>query len=190
LILSPPKLVCFVLMSVAQTLDDKETPRMTKFLGLCTGALVFFLMLSTQAAAQTMTLTAKLSGGEETPAILNTGAVGTAEVSVDATSRELAVTLKVFNLPTAATAGHIHIGPKGIGGPTVFNFPASLVGRTGDFTMVFRLGDLAGVFTPRPAIGISTIDDAIQSIVGGNSYVNVHTTQNPGGEIRGQLTLP
>ena len=160
---------------------------MTKFLGLCTGALV--LVLATQGSAQTITLRANLNGGEETPAILNTGAVGTVEVSVDATNREVAVTLKVFNLPTPASAGHIHIGPKGIGGPTVLNFPPSLVGRTGDFTMTFRLGDTAGVFIARPAIGINTIEDAIQAIVGGNAYVNVHTTQNPGGEIRGQLAI-
>lgn len=163
---------------------------MTKFFGLCTGALALVLVLSTQASAQTITLTANLNGGEETPASLNTGAVGTVEVSVDATNREVAVTLRVFNLPTPATAGHIHIGSKGTPGPTVLNFPPSLVGRTGDFTMVFRLGDTAGVFNARAAIGIHTIDDAIQAIVGGNSYVNVHTTQFPGGEIRGQLTIP
>jgi CHRD domain-containing protein len=160
---------------------------MTKFLGLYTGALVF--VLSTHASAQTITLRANLNGGEETPTILNTGAVGTVEVSVDATNREVAVTLKVFNLPTPATAGHIHIGSKGIGGPTVLNFPPSLVGRTGDFTMVFRLGDTPGVFTARPAIGINSIEDAIQAIVGGNAYVNVHSIQNSGGEIRGQLAI-
>ncbi len=33
------------------------------------------------------------------------------------------------------------------------------------------------------------MEDAIQSIVGGNAYVNIHSTTNPGGEIRGQLTL-
>lgn len=163
---------------------------MTKFLGFCTGALALVLVFSAQASAQTITLTANLNGGEETPAIINTGAVGTAEVSVDATNREVAVTLRVFNLPTPATAGHIHIGAKGTGGPTVLNFPPSLVGRTGDFTMVFRVGDTVGVFNPRPAIGINTIDDAIQAIVGGNAYVNVHTQQFPGGEIRGQLAIP
>ena len=160
---------------------------MTKFLGICAGALALALLLSTQASAQTITLTANLNGGEETPAIINTGAVGTVEVSVDATNRELAVTLKVFNLPTPATAGHIHVGSKGTGGPTVLNFPPSLVGRTGDFTMVFRLGPAA--LNVRAAIGIHTIEDAIQAIVGGNSYVNVHTTQYPGGEIRGQLAV-
>ena len=49
--------------------------------------------------------------------------VGTAEVSVDVANRELAVTLNVFNVPTATTAGHIHVGPAGISGPVVLNFP-------------------------------------------------------------------
>ena len=161
---------------------------MTKFLGICTGALALVLVLSTQASAQT--LTANLNGGEETPAILNTGMVGSVEVSVDPVNREVAVTLRVFNAPTPTTAGHIHIGAKGTPGPTVLNFPPALNGRTGDFAMTFRVGDTLGVFTPRPAIGINTIDDAIQAILLGNSYVNIHTTQNPGGEIRGQLTIP
>jgi hypothetical protein len=30
----------------------------------------------------------------------------------------------------------------------------------------------------------------IQAMVAGNAYANVHTTRFPGGEIRGQLTLP
>ncbi len=162
---------------------------MTKFRGTGTGILALALLLSTQASAQTVTLTADLSGGEETPAALNTGMFGTAEVSVDQTNREMVVTLRVFNAPTGTTAGHIHLGSKGTPGPTVLNFPPGLNGRVGDFAMSFRLGDTPGVFTPRPAIGINNIDDAIEAIVGGNAYVNVHTTANPGGEIRGQLIV-
>lgn len=158
---------------------------MMKFLGLCTGALVLVLVLSTQASAQTITLTTNLNGGEETP-ILNTGAVGTADVSVDITNREIVVTLNIFNIPTTTIAGHIHVGPKNIAGPVVINFPAAVVGKIGDFAMSFRLGERD--FVARPTIGIHTIDDAIQAIVNGNSYVNIHSTQFPGGEIRGQLT--
>jgi hypothetical protein len=29
----------------------------------------------------------------------------------------------------------------------------------------------------------------VQAILGGNSYCNVHSAVNPGGEIRGQLVL-
>lgn len=148
----------------------------------CTG--VFAFALAANASAQT--LTANLNGGEETP-ILNTGAVGTAEVIVDETNQEFTVTLRVFNIPTPTTAGHIHIGAAGIAGPVVINFPDAIVGRTGDFAMTFRVGP--NQFVARPAIGINTVQDAVQAIVNGNSYVNIHTQQFPAGEIRGQLAV-
>ena len=155
---------------------------MTKPVGLCVGALALTLALTADASAQT--LTARLNGGEETP-VLNTGAVGTAEVSVDAANQEIVVTLRVFNIPTPTTAGHIHVGPLGIAGPVVVNFPEAIVGRTGDFAISFRLGP--NQFVARPAIGINSMEDAIQAIVNGNSYVNIHTQTFPAGEIRGQL---
>jgi hypothetical protein len=70
----------------------------------------------------------------------------------------------------------------------VLDFPSTIAGRTGDFTMTFRLS--AANFRARPEVGINTIDDMIQAMTAGNAYANVHTTRNPGGEIRGQLTLP
>lgn len=144
------------------------------------------LLITASASAQVVKLSATLSGGEETPAPgLNTGAVGTAEVGVDVANREVVVNLQLFNLPTGTTAGHIHAGAKGTPGPVIldFNFPT---GRTGDLPITFRLSESA--LRARPEIGINTLDDAMQTIIGGNSYVNVHTTQYPGGEIRGQLT--
>lgn len=155
---------------------------------LCGAAVAAALLISaTPSSAQTsvVTMTANLNGGEETPALL-TGAVGTATVSVDPVNEEIAVTLSVFNLPTGTTAGHIHIAPKGIAGPVVINFPIP-TGRTGDLPLTFRVGSAA--FVARPEIGINTMADAIQSIVGGNAYVNIHTSQFPAGEIRGQLVL-
>ena len=129
-------------------------------------------------------MVATLTGGEENPGIL-TGAVGTAEIAIDTTNRELTVTLRLFNIPTGTTAGHIHAGARGLNGPVVIDFPIP-AGRTGDLTMEFRVG--GGQFRARPEIGINTVDDIIQAIGGGGAYVNIHTSTNPGGEIRGQLT--
>jgi len=149
--------------------------------GLIATALV--LTLPGLSAAQEVRMVATLTGGEETP-ILLTGALGTADVIVDAQRRSVTVALSLFNIPTGTTAGHIHVGPKGIAGPIVldFGFPA---GRTGDLALTFTLTNRD--LRPRPDIGINTMDDAIQAIVGGNAYVNVHTTTFPAGEIRGQI---
>ena len=132
-----------------------------------------------------VTMRAILTGSEETPNAVLTGAVGTAEVNVDNVNQEIAVTLRVFNLSAPSTASHIHIGGKGLTAPVVIDFPIPR-GVTGDFSLVFRVHD-GPAFHARPEIGIVTFADALQAIAGGNGYVNVHTTANPGGEIRGQL---
>jgi hypothetical protein len=150
------------------------------------GMLAAGLLLTTgTASAQNVNLTATLTGGEETPAPgINTGAFGFAEVGVDLTSQEVTVGLQVFNLPTGSTAGHIHAGARGTPGPVILDFTLP-AGRTGDFTLNLRLGRAA--FRARPEIGIATFEDALQAIAAGNGYVNIHTQQNGGGEIRGQL---
>lgn len=152
--------------------------------GMCAAVVGMMLLPAPPAAAQEIRMVATLNGGEEAPTTVLSGAVGTARVTVDAPRRGVTVELELFNLPTGTTAGHIHAGAKGIAGPIIldFTFPT---GRTGDMGLIFRLGQAD--FRPRPDIGIVTIDDAIQAIVGGNAYVNVHTTAFPGGEIRGQL---
>jgi hypothetical protein len=157
---------------------------MKTLLGFCAAAAAV-LALATPAAAQEVRLTANLTGAEETPAPgVLTGAVGTANVTLDLANKWISVDLQVLNLPNASTAGHIHVGPRGIGGPVVvdFAFPA---GRTGDFGLSFRL--TSRDFRARPDIGIRTIDDAIEAIMNGNAYINVHTSAFPAGEIRGQL---
>jgi len=161
---------------------------MRKILWICALAAGATLLQGASAYAQTaVIMRATLTGGEETPNPILTGAVGTVEIAVDTTSQEIAVSLHVFNLPTGSTASHIHVGPKGVSSPVVIDFPIG-TGRTGDFTLNFRIHDGAA-FHPRPEIGINTFADALQAIAGGNAYVNVHTSQNPGGEIRGQLSV-
>ena len=154
---------------------------MKKLFGICAAAL---LLAAAPASAADTRMVANLSGGEEAPAIVLTGAFGTATVTIDSVTQRVTVDLTVYNLPTGSTAGHIHVGPKGAAGPVVldFTFPP---GRTGDFALQFRLS--AADFRARPEIGIATMDDAIQAIFAGNAYVNVHTSTFPGGEIRGQL---
>ena len=155
---------------------------------LCGAAVAAALLISaTPSSAQVVNMTAILSGGEETPAPgLLTGAVGTANIWVDAANEDILVVLALFNFATGTTAGHIHVAPKGIAGPVVINFPIPTQ-RTGDLPLTFRVGPSA--FVARPEIGINTMTDAIQAIVGGGAYVNIHTSANPAGEIRGQLTL-
>jgi len=158
---------------------------MAKFLAVSAVVFGLTLMAPLAASAQIVHLSATLTGDNESPGVL-TGAAGSAEITLDVDAREMKVTLKAFNLPTTSTASHIHVGGKGLAGPVVVNFPIT-TGVTGDITQTFRVGTAA--FVARPAMGINTIDDVIQAMLNGNAYVNVHTTANGGGEIRGQLEV-
>ena len=147
--------------------------------------LPVLFLAATSAHAQTVRLTASLTGGTETPAPINTGAFGTADVTVDVPNLEIVVSVRVFNLPTATVGGHIHVGAAGTPGPIIFDFnpPANI----GDYPINLRLG--RGNLRPALDRGIRTIEDAIQAVAAGNAYVNIHSSQFPAGEIRGQLTI-
>jgi len=183
------RVVCFMLcVAFGSRSTNKETTVMRKI--LCVFALVASALLVQAGAASaqnSVILRATLNGGEETPAAVLSGAVATAEVAVDSVNQEIAVQMRVFNLPSGSTASHIHIAPRGVTGPVVIDFPIGR-GVTGDFTLNFRVHDGAA-FHARPEIGINTFADALQAIVGGQAYVNIHTTTFPGGEIRGQLSI-
>ena len=144
-------------------------------------------LTATPASAQTFTLIASLSGGQETPAPgVNTGAFGNATVVVNLTTRTVTWSVNVFNLPSGVTAGHIHVGDAGTPGPTVIGFTVP-TNASNDFGITGSAADTT--FTLRPDQGIRSADDMFQALLGGNTYVNVHSAVNGGGEIRGQLTL-
>ena len=150
------------------------------------GAAVTLLLLpAVPAQAETINARAILGGGEEVPGVL-TGAVGIADIVIDTDARTIAVEIRMFNIPSATTAGHIHVGPKGVAGPVVVDFPIPR-DRVGDLSLSFMVN--AQNLRPNPMIGINTMDDVIQAIVGGGAYVNIHTAVFPGGEIRGQIAL-
>jgi hypothetical protein len=128
-----------------------------------------------------------LNGAEEVPP-RDTQARGNALFTLNADGDELHYTLIVANIQNV-TQAHIHLGPFGSTGDIVVWLypsgpPAMLIpGRSS--------GILAeGTITEDDLVGPladDTFDDLIDAIRAGNTYVNVHTSQFPPGEIRGQL---
>ena len=94
--------------------------------------------------------------------------------------------IDVYNLPTGVTASHIHAGSPGVAGPVIVNF--TVVANTSNDFRISGSANRAEIVA-RPAQGINSAEDARQAILNGDTYVNVHSTANPGGEIRGQLVL-
>lgn len=146
---------------------------------------LFILAASSQAQAQVITFAANLSGGNEVPVVV-TGSVGTATVTWNTATKTGTYRVDVYNMPVATTQGHIHVGAVGAGGPVVVNFTIPGVGAISNdygFSGTFACSDVV----PRAAQGINSCEDFEQSLLLNNTYANVHSTANPGGEIRGQL---
>lgn len=132
---------------------------------------------------------AALGGQNEIPPT-NTQASGRAEVSQENQNATMNFALIVSNINNM-TAAHIHLGNMNENGPIVARmFPksnqsASIPGNTEGMI-------LKGMITNQDLVGPlqgKTISDIEKEISAGNAYVNIHTTQNPDGEIRGQLQL-
>ena len=148
-------------------------------------AAAILLAIPSAVHAQTIRLTADLFGTNETPAPgVLTGAFGTANVTLDMRTGTVSWEIDIFNMPSGTNNAHFHVGGPGIAGPTVVNiaFPPNI---SNDFRLTGSA--TSANLTPRNDQGIRSWDDFIQSLLGGQIYINVHSTANPGGEVRGQV---
>src|ERR671913_925429 len=151
--------------------------------------------LSVEARADVIVLTATLTGANEVPPTGSPG-IGSAVVTVDTVTNLLTVNVAFAGLVSPTTIAHIHCcaGPGGTAIPatTVPSFPGFPVGvTTGTYLQTFDL-TLASTYNPAfIAAHGGTVAGAqaafIAGLQNGQAYFNIHTTQFPGGEIRGQL---
>lgn len=103
----------------------------------------------------------------------------TVKISKDETYLEYKIT--IANIDNV-TASHFHLAPEGEnGGVVAFLFRGPVIDPDGILA--------EGTITESDVIG--ALDGDFQALIdeirAGNIYVNVHSTQLPGGEIRGQL---
>ena len=124
---------------------------------------------------------ANLTGQQEVPPV-DTQAAGEAILVQD---MRLNQTIHYYVNATGiqgVTQGHIHSGAQGENGPivvTLFKFDSPQ-------NTVLQNGTIAATNLEGPMQG-KTIPDLISAMKNGTTYANIHTQQNPNGEIRGQL---
>jgi hypothetical protein len=148
-------------------------------------ATAFIAVVTTPAQAQTIELTATLTGANETPAPgIASGSYGTATVTVDLATQTINWVIDVWNMPSGVNNAHFHVGGPGLAGPTVVNvaFPANI---SNDFRLTGSA--TSANLMVRADQGIRSWEDFLQSLVGGQTYLNIHSANFPGGEIRGQV---
>jgi hypothetical protein len=128
---------------------------------------------------------ANLTGGEEVPP-RSTGASGTAQIFVE--GNQVTYAIEVDDI-TAVTAAHIHAEPgaPGVNGPVrLFLYPPRAGDPAPQVTTTNKLILVQATVDSSNVSGI-TFDQLLTAMRTGNAYVNVHTVQFPGGEIRGTV---
>jgi hypothetical protein len=106
-----------------------------------------------------------LSGSQEVPPV-NTGASGSADITV---GDDGSVSGKITTAGINGVAAHIHQGAPGANGPVIVPFEKAPDGSWA------------------PKAGAKLNEAQMAAYKAGNTYVNVHSPQNKGGEIRGQV---
>ncbi len=125
-----------------------------------------------------------LTGSEEVPPV-QTNATGMAEISAYTVAGDsITYSVNAMNIQ-GVTAGHIHLGKPGENGPIVFTMfkydpPMNEVSETGTITADKLEGPMAG----------KRVFDVALAGSNGSLYMNIHTVENPNGEIRGTSSIP
>ena len=119
------------------------------------------------ASAAIIDYRAAMNGKSEVPPTTSTG-TGDVTATLNTDTKQLAYTMNYAGLTGPATAAHFH-------GPAE---PGQNAG------VVIPIGNNP----PSPAKGTVTLTDAqMRDLEAGKWYANVHTANNKGGEIRGQM---
>jgi CHRD domain len=155
------------------------------------------LMLPVPAAhAAPTTFPLNLSGAEEVPPVSPAG-TGFATVVLDPTAQTLEISATFSGLTSNTTMAHIHccapLGTNAIVATLMPAFPDFPLGVTSG-TYPPHVLDLTMASTYNPAFITAhggtvaqAATDLINGILAAQSYLNIHTVNNPGGEIRAQL---
>ena len=148
------------------------------------------------AAAEKSIYTAVLNGSTESPANASPG-TGSATVTIDSDLHTMRIQESFSGLLAGVTASHIHccttVSDAGTAGvatttPTFPDFPSGVTSGSYDYTFDMTA---ASSYNAPFVTASGGIDGAFLALVaglnGGNSYVNIHTTLFPAGEIQGFL---
>lgn len=108
--------------------------------------------------------------GSQVVAPVSTSGSGNGSVTLDTLTNEMGWSIAYCGIPTSVTGAHFH-GPASAGT---------------DAGVQVDIGAISGLASP--LVGSANISHSQeQDVLNGNWYVNIHTSDYPGGEIRGQL---
>ncbi len=164
--------------------------RLSGSLGLALAPALVLGLLSTgcnDATEGQEIFQADLSGANEVPA-RETGANGVCGFVVTGNRVDFSITTR--GLSSGVVGAHIHLAPTGANGPVRVPFINPNLAGTNTQTP-FAAPDggilMENSFGASDVTGGLTLDDILNAMRNGGAYCNIHTSNFPGGEIRGQI---
>ena len=149
-------------------------------------ALVVATFVRTEVAKADEIFKATLSGDQEVPPV-DTVTAGKVKIRINdtATAGEFSLTV---NDGVRVQQSHIHCGQPGENGPViVFLAGFHALGWDVDGQWVSNATFTDDNMMNRTSPCGATLGELIQAMRDGNTYANVHTVANPGGEVRGLI---
>ena len=167
---------------------------------LAAAILVGVATVMPTAYANAQDFDAKLSGFKEVGALnAETGAIftpgqGTLKLKLNTNLQTVNWTLTYSNMSANVTQAHIHFGKEHVPGGVMVFFCTNLGnGPAGTQACPLIGGTISGMFTagsvlavPGQHITAGDFNALAQAILSKTAYANIHTTNFPAGEIRGQ----
>jgi hypothetical protein len=156
--------------------------------GLMVATTVALVSAGASVAQFGGTASARLRGFEEVPAI-STTASGRFTATINEAGTRIDYELTYSNLTGGPVAAHIHLAQRGVNGG-ILAFLCGGGGKPscpspGHVEGQIRAGDVDGI--QDQGIEPGHFNEVLRAIRGGVTYVNVHSNNFPGGEIRGQI---
>jgi CHRD domain len=151
-------------------------------------ALAASVLVAPAIHSETEGFSASLSGANEVPPI-NTAGMANFEMSKQ--QGMITFSLSFSGLSSSLTLAHLHFAPSKVaGGVMIFlcgggGQPDCPAVTDGTITGTITAANVTGPTTQ--GIDVGDLDSALDAVRTGLSYVNMHTTNFAGGEIRGQL---
>ena len=146
------------------------------------------LLAASVVNSQTENFSASLSGANEVPPI-NTA--GTADFNMTIQPGAITFSLTFSDLSTPLVVAHLHFAPSKVaGGVMIFlcgggGQPACPAATSGSITGTITAANVTGPASQ--GITAGNLDSALEALRADLSYANMHTTNFPGGEIRGPV---
>lgn len=167
--------------------------------------------LGAQGRPQSKRISASLEGTNEVPVVISPEAEGSFTATIDEETHEIRYTLRYSGLQAAITQSHIHVAQPAVNGGIIAwlcetagtqdpdpTAPTPLCGGPNEGTVTGIItaaqmktaptqGFLPSTGAPPTMTAEERFHRLVDAIRSGNAYANIHTTQSPGGEIRGQI---